>query len=190
HIRDVQVRDTTNFPLTLIAYLADQLHINLTYDPQLFEAATVQRMAGHLQVLLAAIAADPGQPVGAVPLLTDAEQAQVLAAGAGPVREAPAGTFAELFQAQAAATPDATALVAGPARLSYAGLNTRANQLARHLAAAGAGPERLIALALPRTADMVTAILAVLKAGAAYLPLDPALPPGRTSALLADARPE
>src|SRR4029077_19156783 len=103
--------------------------------------------------------------------------------------QVPAGTFPELFEQQAARTPDATALVTGPARLSYAGLNTPANQLARHLTAAGAGPERLIALALPRTADMITAILAVHKTGAAYLPLDPALPPARIQYLLTDAQP-
>src|SRR5581483_7076893 len=99
------------------------------------------------------------------------------------------GTFPELFQAQAARTPDATALVCDGTRLTYAELNVRANQLARHLAAAGAAPERLIALALPRTADMVTAILAVHKTGAAYLPVDPALPAGRIQYLLDDAHP-
>src|ERR1700678_3906437 len=161
----------------------------LRYSTDLFDTSTAERMAGHLQVLLAAIAADPGQLVGGIELATPAERARVLAAGAGPAGEVPAGTFAELFQAQAARTPDATALVAGPARLSYAQLNTRANQLARHLAAAGSGPERLIALALPRTAETVTAILAVHKTGAAYLPIDPALPPARISHLLTDAQP-
>ena len=161
----------------------------LTYSTDLFDTATAERMATHLQVLLAAIAADPGQPVGGIELTTPAERAQVLAAGTGPAGEVPSGTFPELFQAQAARTPDATALAVGPVRLSYAQLNTRANQLARHLAAAGAGPERLIALALPRTAEMVTAILAVHKTGAAYLPIDPALPPARISHLLTDAQP-
>ena len=165
------------------------LNLAIEYNTDLFDTATVERMARHLQVLLAAIAADPGQLVGGIELATPAEQAQVLAAGTGPAGEVPAGTFAELFQAQAARTPDATALAAGPVRLSYAELNTRANQLARHLAAAGAAPERLIALALPRTAEMVTAILAVLKTGAAYLPVDPALPPGRIGHLLTDAQP-
>ncbi len=165
------------------------LILAIEYNTDLFDAATVERIAGHLQVILAAIAADPDRLVGAVPLLTPAERQQVLAAGTGPAREVPAGTFPELFQAQAHRTPDATALVAGPATFSYADLNTRANQLARHLAAAGAAPEHLIALALPRTPDMITAILAVHKTGAAYLPIDPALPPARISFLLTDARP-
>ncbi len=165
------------------------LNLAIEHNTDLFDTVTVERMAGHLQVLLAAIAADPGQLVGGIELATPAERARVLAAAAGPVRDVPAGTFPELFQAQAARTPGATALVDGPDRLSYARLNTRANQLARHLTAAGAGPERLIALALPRTAAMITAILAVLKTGAAYLPVDPALPPARISVLLDDARP-
>ncbi|HXL87715.1 MAG TPA: amino acid adenylation domain-containing protein, partial [Streptosporangiaceae bacterium] len=165
------------------------LNLAIEYNTDLFDTATVERMAGHLQVLLAAIAADPGRLVGGIELATPAERAQVLGAGAGPASVVPAGTFPELFQAQAARTPGATALVAGAARLSYGELNIRANQLARHLAAAGAGPERLIALALPRTAEMVIAILAVLKAGAAYLPVDPALPAGRISQLLTDAQP-
>src|ERR1700677_4846169 len=161
----------------------------LRYSTDLFDTATAERMAGHLQVLLAAIAADPSQLVGGIELASPAERAQVLAAGTGPAREVPPGTFPELFQAQAQRTPDATALVAGPAQLTYAELNARASQLARHLTAAGAGPERLIALVLPRTAEMVTAILAVLKTGAAYLPVDPAYPQDRIAFMLADAQP-
>ena len=179
----------TNYPLSVVVVPGHQLSVMLDYDPELFDTATVERMAGHLQVLLAGIAADPARPVGGIELATPAERARVLAAGTGPEREVPAGTFPELFAAQAARTPERTALVAGPVRLSYAGLGTRASKLARHLAAAGAGPGRLIALALPRTADMVTAILAVHKTGAAYLPVDPALPPARIAVLLADAQP-
>ncbi len=156
-----------------------QLAAALTYSTDLFDTTTVERMTGHLQILLAAIAAHPERTLSSIELATPAEQTQVLAAGTGPARDVPAGTFPELFQAQAHRTPDATALVAGPATFSYADLNTRANQLARHLAAAGAAPEHLIALALPRTPDMITAILAVHKTGAAYLPIDPALPPAR-----------
>ncbi len=166
-----------------------QLAAALTYSTDLFDTTTVERMTGHLQILLAAIAAHPERTLSSIELATPAEQTQVLAAGTGPARDVPAGTFPELFQAQAHRTPDATALVAGPATFSYADLNTRANQLARHLAAAGAAPEHLIALALPRTPDMITAILAVHKTGAAYLPIDPALPPARIQLLLTDARP-
>ncbi|HZR48702.1 MAG TPA: amino acid adenylation domain-containing protein, partial [Streptosporangiaceae bacterium] len=183
-------RPAAQFDLTFEFIPRDgALNLAIEYNTDLFDAATVERMAGHLQVLLTAMAADPGRLVGTVPLLTPAEQAQVLAAGAGPIREVPAATFPELFAAQARRTPDATALAAGRARFSYAELDARASRLAHLLTEHGAGPERLIALALPRTADMVTAILAVLKTGAAYLPVDPALPPGRIQYLLADAQP-
>ena len=90
HIHDIQARDTTNFPLTLIAYLTDQLHINLTYDPHLFDTTTATTIARRLQHLLTTIATNPTQPVDTIQLTTPTERAQVLAAGAGPVREVPA----------------------------------------------------------------------------------------------------
>ncbi|MFV2180097.1 AMP-binding protein, partial [Actinomadura sp. LOL_011] len=95
----------------------------------------------------------------------------------------------DLVEAQAARTPGATAVVAGASRLTYAELNARANRLARHLIARGVGPEDFVALALPRDADLVVAALAVLKAGAAYQPIDLAYPPDRVAYMLADAAP-
>src|SRR5581483_9677520 len=122
-MREICDLQPTNYPLSVVAVPGHQLSVVLDYDPALFDTATVERMAGHLQVLLAAIAADPGQLVGDIELAAPAERAQVLTAGTGPAREVPTGTFPELFQAQAARTPDATALVAGPAQLTYAELN-------------------------------------------------------------------
>ena len=98
-------------------------------------------------------------------------------------------TLPELFEAQAARTPDDPAVVCGRTEVSYAELNARANRLARYLISLGAGPERLVAVAMPRSPDMIVAVLAVLKAGAAYVPVDPAYPPGRIAYMLADARP-
>ncbi|HEV3294647.1 MAG TPA: amino acid adenylation domain-containing protein, partial [Streptosporangiaceae bacterium] len=191
--------DITPVPLPLTTATTDiaadfrehdgSLNLALTYSTDLFNPATIERMARHLQAILTAITTNPAQPVGGIELATPAERDQVLTAGTGPARDVPPGTFPELFQQQAARTPDATALAAGPEQLTYAHLNTRANQLARLLAGHGAGPEQVVALALPRTADMITAILAVHKTGAAYLPIDPALPPARTGYLLTDARP-
>ncbi|MEU8712515.1 non-ribosomal peptide synthase/polyketide synthase [Streptomyces sp. NPDC048663] len=161
----------------------------LEYRTDLFDASTAQRMARQLLRLLEGAAAAPDQPVGALPLLSEEETRRTLATGiteAGPVEDT---TCADLFARQVARTPDALALVAGGERLDYATLDARANRLAHHLIARGAGPERLVALRLPRTADMITAILAVWKSGAGYLPLDPALPEERVAHLLADARP-
>ncbi|MEX2970010.1 non-ribosomal peptide synthase/polyketide synthase [Streptomyces sp. C184] len=160
------------------------------YNTDLFDAATVQRMTGRLRLLLEAVAEDPGRAVGELPLLSAPERRQVLEEWQGEQLPVPDTTFIELFEAQAASTPHATALVAREATLDFATLNTRANRLAHHLIGLGAGPERVVAVRLPRTSDMVVALLAVLKAGGTQLSLDPDLPEDRIAFLLADAAPQ
>jgi amino acid adenylation domain-containing protein len=161
----------------------------LEYSSDLFDAETAERMAGHLRVLLTAIAADPDRPVGAVPLLTAAERDQVLAGWNDTARPVSPATLGELFTAQARRTPDAAAVLWDGAQLTYAELDTAANRLAHLLIARGAGPERVVALALPRSAEIIVAQLAAAKAGAAFLPVDPAYPPDRIAFMLADAQP-
>ncbi|MEU8827139.1 non-ribosomal peptide synthase/polyketide synthase [Streptomyces sp. NPDC048636] len=161
----------------------------LEYSTELFDAATAERMAGHLLTLLDGVTAEPERPLREVPLLTDEERRRVVEAGHGPVREVPPTTFPAVFEAQTARTPEATALVAGDTAYTFAELNAAANRLAHHLIARGVGPERVVGVRLPRTADMVVAILAVLKAGGVYLPLDPELPDDRLAFLVADAEP-
>jgi amino acid adenylation domain-containing protein/non-ribosomal peptide synthase protein (TIGR01720 family) len=182
-------RETSNFDLTYEFQLRDGvLAGSLEYSTALYDEATVRRMTGHLTTLLTAIAAAPDRPLAELDMLGADERAHVLS-GHGPVVPAPARTYPEIFQAQVAATPDATALVCGPDRYTFAELNQCANQLAHHLIAAGAGPERVVALRLPRTADAIVALLAVWKAGGVYLPIDPELPADRVAVLLGDARP-
>ena len=188
-IRDVESVDPTNLPLSVSAYLADRLGVDLAYDPRLFDAATVRRLGGHLLALLAGMADGLDRPVGGLELLGAEERQQLLVDWNDTALAVPAATFGELFEAQVRRTPDATALVAGDTTLTYAGLNARANRLARHLAALGAGPERVVASALPRTVGMIEAMLAVAKAGAVHLPVDPALPADRIAFVLADAAP-
>ncbi|MGH3370533.1 MAG: non-ribosomal peptide synthetase, partial [Nocardioidaceae bacterium] len=189
-IRDAGTLETTNYPLTLVVSGRRQLSVELGYDPALFDASTVERMATHLQVLLSAIVADPDLPLGRIELLTEAERHQVLEAWNGTSdAAAPDTTVPALIEAQVAATPDAEAVTFDGSTWSYAELNRAANRLAHHLIDLGAAPERFVALALPRTAEMVVAILAVAKTGAAYLPLDPEYPPERITATLADADP-
>ncbi|MFD4999336.1 non-ribosomal peptide synthase/polyketide synthase [Streptomyces buecherae] len=161
----------------------------LEYRTDLFDAATAARMAGQLVALLDGVTAEPDRALGELDLLSEAERRLLLVEWNATARPVPPTTYPELFQARAARTPRATALVARDATLDYATLNARANVLAHHLIARGAGPERLVAVRLPRAADMVVAILAVWKSGAGYLPVDPELPEERTRLLLADAEP-
>jgi amino acid adenylation domain-containing protein len=118
-----------------------------------------------------------------------AERRRVLEDGNGAVRELPELTWPELFQAQAARTPQAPAVIFEGIQMSYAALNARASRLARYLVSLGAGPERLVAVAVPRSAEMVVAVLAVLKSGAAYVPVDLAYPAERVAFMLADTCP-
>ena len=161
----------------------------LEYRSDLIEAATAARMADQLLRLLAGAAAEPDRALGTLDLLSEAEIRRVTQDWNGRELAVEDTTYPAAFERQAAATPSAPALVAGDEELDYATLNARANRLAHHLIAQGAGPERLVALRLPRSADMIVAILAVWKAGAAYLPVDLALPDERVRYLLEDARP-
>ncbi|MEU7717503.1 amino acid adenylation domain-containing protein [Streptomyces tibetensis] len=156
------------------------------YRTDLFDAATAQAVARRFARLLDAVAADPRRPIGALDLLDDTERAALMPT---PQRLLGDGTLAARFAAQAARTPDATAMTSGTERLSYRELDRRSNRLARLLREHGAGPERRVALLLPRSADLVVAVLAVLKTGAAYVPLDPAHPARRIALVAEDTRP-
>ncbi|MEU5052620.1 amino acid adenylation domain-containing protein [Streptomyces sp. NPDC021096] len=161
------------------------------YATELFDRSTVELLSQRLVRLLEAVVADPERTVGEVEVLSDRERHQILTEwnDTSHSPEVPAVTIPELFERQAARTPDATAVVFEGEELSYAELNSRANRLAHHLVDRGTGPEQIVAIALPRSAELVVAVLAVLKAGAAYLPIDPDYPTDRIAYTLADARP-
>ncbi|MEU1707404.1 non-ribosomal peptide synthase/polyketide synthase [Streptomyces sp. NPDC005706] len=188
-LAEVSSRDATNYPLVLRAYQGEQFGFDLAYDPELFDVTTVRDLAGRLCLLLTELADDPGRPVRDLAWTTAGEQRRMLADWNGTEEGRPDGTLDALFAAQAARTPDAVAVTCGDERLDYATLEARAGRLAHRLAELGAGPERFVALALPRSTDLVVAVLAVLRTGAAYLPIDPNLPAERVRHLLADARP-
>ncbi|MBV9110094.1 MAG: amino acid adenylation domain-containing protein, partial [Gemmatimonadetes bacterium] len=158
----------------------------LRYPTDLWDAATMERMAGHLLTLLDA-AADPDTRLSRLPLLGGEERARLLAAAAGPAVDLPALPAHRMIAAQAARTPGAVAVEADDATLTYAELDRRANRLAHHLRARGVGPETLVALCLERGAAMLAALLAVHRAGGAYLPLDPAYPADRIAYMLRDS---
>ncbi|WP_143064550.1 non-ribosomal peptide synthetase, partial [Streptomyces colonosanans] len=159
------------------------------YSTDLFDAATVEVIVERWVRLLRAAIADPDQPIGRIDVLTPEERRSLLAAPDTAADTVAPTTITALFEEQAQATPDAVAVVSGETSLTYRELNARANRLAHLLIARGAGPERLVALALPRSADLVAAVLAVLKAGAAYVPVDPEYPAARIAFMLRDARP-
>ncbi len=182
--------DATHYPLALaVSAAGDGIHLRLEYRTDLFDAAAIERLAGRLVVLLEGIVADPHRTPTDLPLWTDGERRQVLVDWNDTALDVEPATVTELFAAQVAHTPHATALVFADQRYTFAELNARANQLAQHLIGAGVGPERLVGLCLPRGADLVVAILAVLKAGAAFLPIDPTLPAERIDLIRADADP-
>jgi amino acid adenylation domain-containing protein len=150
---------------------------SFTYSTDLFERATISRIADGFQRILAAGVADPAIPLRRLPLLTDSERQALIRSPGTTGRSRPVDALVpELFARQAAASPDAPAISDGDITLRYAELDARADSLAERLRAHGVAPDEVIAVLLPRGADQLTAILGILKAGAAYLPLDPAYP--------------
>ncbi|HBL28553.1 MAG TPA: non-ribosomal peptide synthetase, partial [Acidobacteria bacterium] len=159
----------------------------LEFNADLFDAVTARRLADRLARLLAGAAARPDLPIGDLPLLDAAEERQILVEWNATDAPFPRLGLHELFEAQAARTPQATALIHGERRVTYAELDAWAGRLARRLRTLGVGPEVLVGVFCGRTPALVAAALAVLAAGGAYLPLDPAYPAERLRFLLADA---
>ncbi|WP_433472860.1 amino acid adenylation domain-containing protein [Spirillospora sp. CA-142024] len=180
--------DATHFPLSFVAAPGERLSLRLHYRPDVYEAAVVEALLARIRRFLEAFTEDADRLIGAVDLTDDAERAD-LAAWNDTVAETPSGTLPAPFESQAVRTPSDIALVCDGTRLTYRELNERANRLAHELIARGIGPEDRVALVLPRTPEIVVAILGVLKAGAAYVPVDPEYPPGRISFMLEDSRP-
>ncbi|MEV5317705.1 amino acid adenylation domain-containing protein [Streptomyces sp. NPDC052687] len=158
------------------------------YATDLFDRDTVERIAGYLVATLEQALADPDLPLSRLDVRSPAERARIEAWNATE-RPVPSASLPELFEAQVARTPDRAAVVHSTGTLTFAELNARANRLARYLLRLGAGPEKVVALALPRSPDVVVALWAVLKAGAAYLPVDLDYPAARVRAMLEDATP-
>lgn len=188
-VSDVRTFSMTNYPLTVVAVPGHELRLTMSYDRERFDAATIERMPGHLRMTLEGFASGAYERVADIPLLTEAEKAQFAAwnATAAPFPDDVA--VHRLFEAQVQATPDAIAVDDGVAHVTYAALDARANALARRLRAAGVGRDTIVAICTGRSVEQIVATLAVLKAGGAYLPLDPQYPPARLSLMLRDARP-
>ncbi|MGW6933610.1 non-ribosomal peptide synthase/polyketide synthase [Lentzea sp. NPDC054927] len=164
------------------------LSAQFTFPPALFTAATIQRLSGHYRTLLTHLVSTPDRRLSEISLLDEGERTQVLHDFNRTAVELPAPhTLAELVAAQVARTPDALAVTCAGESLTFAELNVRANRLAHHLRALGAGPGTLVAVCAERSLDLAVALHAVIKAGAAYVPLDPDYPAERLAYLLTDS---
>ncbi|MGW4284539.1 amino acid adenylation domain-containing protein [Nocardia sp. NPDC004750] len=162
---------------------------SITYATALFDESTVAGFATRLQRLLGAVCTDPRLPVGDLALLDPAETERVLVTWNQSGRAFPPATLAAAFEARVARTPQAIAIVDDATTVTYQEFGARVNRLARVLIARGIGPEKLVALAIPRSVDLLVAMYAVVTAGGAYVPLDPAHPLERTASVLAAAGP-
>jgi amino acid adenylation domain-containing protein len=161
---------------------------SFTYNTDLFDAATIERMTAQFQTLLAGIADNPQQAIDRLPLLTTDERHQLLVNWNDTATEYPQKCIHQLFEEQVERTPDAVAVVFESQQLTYRELNHQANQLAHYLQTLGVKPDMLVGICIERSIEMVLALLGVLKAGGAYVPLDPAYPTERISFVLQDAQ--
>jgi amino acid adenylation domain-containing protein/non-ribosomal peptide synthase protein (TIGR01720 family) len=181
-IRPMEVENTTaKFDLELIFEDTDDGMLGtLEYNTDLFDAATAAQMLGHYRSLLTAVTASPERRLSDLPFLTAPERSQLLLGWNDTFQDVPHNrSFQELFEAQVQRTPEAVAAVFSDQRLTYRELNRRANRLAHHLRGIGVGRDVVVALLMERSLELLISILAVFKAGGAYLPLDPDHPAGR-----------
>ncbi|MGH3637701.1 MAG: condensation domain-containing protein, partial [Mycobacterium sp.] len=190
-ITDVTARESTHYPLTLQATPGSQLGLRVEYGTDVFDAASIEMLTARLQRVLEAMAADPGLRLSSMDVLDAEEHNRVDEFGHRAVltQPAPAMSIPTLFTDQVARTPDAVALTFGERSWTYRELDETSNRLAHQLTGLGAGPGQCVALLCSRSADAIIAILAVLKTGAAYLPIDPAHPDTRIDFMLTDATP-
>jgi surfactin family lipopeptide synthetase A len=169
--------------------VAEKIEGEIVYNSDLFEAATISRMVGHYQTLLASAIANPQQSVAELFMLTVAEQHQLLVEWNNTQADYPKDKcFHHLFEAQVELTPEATAVVFEQQQLTYAELNCRANQLARYLKNLGVKPEVLVGICMERSVEMIVGLLGILKAGGAYVPLDPKYPQERLDFMFKDTQ--
>jgi amino acid adenylation domain-containing protein/non-ribosomal peptide synthase protein (TIGR01720 family) len=166
-----------------------RLAVAIEFAHSLFGPETVERIGRRFASLLEAIARDIDQPIGQIDLLSEEERRLVLHEWNGSPHPVEQKTLVQLFEEQASRTPEIEALLYEQQRWSYAQLNARANRLAHYLISHGVGPEQIVAIALPRSIEMVVAQLGILKSGAVYLPLDPDYPVERLSYMLQDGKP-
>jgi len=187
-IEGIDSVERTNYPLTITIKRGEEIAVQIAYDSGRFEAAVIQRMLGHFKKLLSEMAVTLDVPVSSLSLLTASERHELLVEFNDTAITYPdAGGLHRLFESQVQRTPAATALVAAGQAFTYGELNQKANKLAHHLLGLGVSPEERIGILLERSAEMVIALLGVLKAGGCYVPLDAQYPAARLSFMIEDA---
>ena len=181
---------TAKFDLTLVVENTNAGLVGvIEYNTDLFDATTIIRMARHYQNLLAAVVVNPAQQVSDMPLLSAAEQHQLLVEWNNTQADYPKQScLHSLFEQQVEKTPDAVAVVFVDERLTYSALNAKANQLAHYLQTLGVGADVLVGICIERSLEMIVGLLGILKAGGAYVPLDPTYPQDRLAYMLSDSR--
>ncbi|MFD0414018.1 amino acid adenylation domain-containing protein [Streptomyces sp. NPDC127108] len=186
-------RVVAEYPLAMGVFPVEghRMRLEAQFRPDIFDTGEVAVFVRRFTRVLEQLAAAPGAPLGRLDALGEDELRQVLGdwSGSGGARPERGGLATDVFQARAAETPDKTAVVLREQEVPYADLNARANRLARLLVELGAGPERAVAVMLPRTPDLLVAALAAVKAGAAYVPVDSEYPADRVGYMVEDARP-
>ena len=191
-ITEFTSRESTHYPLTLQAMPGAELGLRVEFDTDVFDAASIEALIERLQRVLVAMTADPTRRLSSVDVLDAGEHARLDGWGNRAVLTQPATTPVSIpvvFAAQVARAPEAVAVTCGGRSMTYRELEEAANRLAHLLAGQGVGPGQCVALLFSRSAEAIVAILAVLKTGAAYLPIDPALPAARIGFMIADAAP-
>lgn len=187
--RDFMLHDQTNFPFNVMAYDGPQVTFKLSYDTSVFTPATVERIAELLQAILVGIADQPESRLGDLPRLPSQDARSTLQIWNDTAMPVPGPHLMHAaFEAQVDRTPDAVALVDGDRSLTYRELDRRANHLARTLIANGAQPDQMIGIYVDRSIEMLVGLLGILKAGAAYVPMDPSYPSERIAIMLDDTR--
>ncbi len=190
--RELRLHEQANFPICIAAYAGASLRLVAEFDCARLGEPTVRRMLGHLRTLLEAMPGHAGNSISDLPMLPREERMHLLTfkhpSPSPHAHTEQHATLHDLFAAQARRTPDATALVQGDKRITYAQLDARTNAVAIHLASLGIGAESIVGLCMERTPDLVIGLLGILKANAAYLPIDLSYPPERLAFMMEDAR--
>lgn len=184
---NISVQSDQNDLVILISDNEESLIIGCEYNGQWFESSSIKRMLGHFKTLLRGIITDSNRIISSIPLLTETEQQQLFVEWNDTQQSYPHKCFHQLFEEQAARTPDAIALIFKRRQLSYCELNQLANQLAHYLQQKKVEPEMLVGICLERSVYLLIGLLGILKAGAAYVPLDPTYPQDRVAYMLKDA---